>query len=166
MRGNKLQGTLPRQIGRCTDLTLLDLLGNRLHGPLPPEIGLMKSLSICLFGSQSFDCPIPDVVPACDRPSLVRNCNNTFLEQRAARAKAADSLRLDADKQLAENRRKQGLAALDSGRLSNKALDFDLHLNDPNYSLDEKKALLNAKKQALEQQLELVQKMINNLNRL
>jgi hypothetical protein len=65
LRNGQLKGTIPREIAKCSDLTLLDLLGNpSLNGRLPPEIGLFEKLQICLIRG-SFDCPIPRLKSQC-----------------------------------------------------------------------------------------------------
>jgi Leucine-rich repeat (LRR) protein len=50
---NNLTGTIPSEIGRCTNLTTLDLGFNRLEGTMPGELGSLTALGTwrCVLSS-------------------------------------------------------------------------------------------------------------------
>ena len=50
---NQLNGEIPPEIGRLTDLVDLDLFGNQLRGEIPPEIGSLANMThLALWANQ------------------------------------------------------------------------------------------------------------------
>ena len=56
---------------------------------LRAELVAFSKLNICLLRSDSFDCPIPQVVDACKPAELRRDCNNANAERLARLASLA-----------------------------------------------------------------------------
>lgn len=154
LRGNRLVGSIPREIARCRELTLLDLLGNRLGGRVPPELGAMRDLSVCLLTGMQFDCPIPDLNEACHRAELASNCNDTSVRVGAARLKKGLEWQDSVDKLRNDN-----LALITSKNVDPN----NFNLNDPRLSLDQKRALLKQRQQALAVQQKIVADQLANL---
>lgn len=154
LRGNRLVGSIPREIARCRELTLLDLLGNRLGGRVPPELGAMRDLSVCLLTGMVFDCPIPDLNEACHRTELASNCNDTSVRAGAARLKKGLEWQDNVDKLRNDN-----LALINTKNVDPN----NFNLNDPRLSLEQKRALLKQRQQALAIQQKIVADQLANL---
>ncbi|KAL2467552.1 leucine-rich repeat transmembrane protein kinase family protein [Forsythia ovata] len=56
---NSLIGSIPPEIGMCTNLALLNLAQNRLSGPLPPSLGNLINLQVLNLQSNNFVGEIP-----------------------------------------------------------------------------------------------------------
>lgn len=72
---------------RCAELVAFSKLQVRKKKARAHALIVLRP-QICLLRSDSFDCPIPNVVEACKPHELRRNCNNTNAE-RLARLAAA-----------------------------------------------------------------------------
>ena len=59
---NSLSGSIPKEIGNLTGLSLLDLSRNQLTGPIPKEIGTLTMLGILILSSNQLTGPIPKEV--------------------------------------------------------------------------------------------------------
>ncbi|XP_068641163.1 probable leucine-rich repeat receptor-like serine/threonine-protein kinase At3g14840 [Aristolochia californica] len=58
--GNRLSGSLPKQIGNITTLRNLTLESNQLSGHLPPELGNLVNLERILLSSNEFTGELPE----------------------------------------------------------------------------------------------------------
>ena len=54
---NDLSGAIPTELGKWSDLTVLELDGNLFDGTLPSEIGLLTGLGTCPLREQCLDPP-------------------------------------------------------------------------------------------------------------
>ncbi|CAM8946952.1 unnamed protein product [Rhodiola kirilowii] len=57
--GNRLSGSIPKEIGNISTLESLVLEVNQLSGPLPPELGNLSSIKRMLLASNNFTGEIP-----------------------------------------------------------------------------------------------------------
>ncbi|XP_068666649.1 probable leucine-rich repeat receptor-like serine/threonine-protein kinase At3g14840 [Aristolochia californica] len=60
--GNRLSGSLPKQIGNISTLRNLILESNRLSGPLPPELGNLVNIERILLSSNKFTGELPETL--------------------------------------------------------------------------------------------------------
>uniref|UniRef100_A0A1D1ZAH2 non-specific serine/threonine protein kinase n=1 Tax=Anthurium amnicola TaxID=1678845 RepID=A0A1D1ZAH2_9ARAE len=60
LANNYISGTLPPELGRCGNLTALDLSFNELSGPIPPEIWSLPKLVDLVMWANSLSGDIPD----------------------------------------------------------------------------------------------------------
>ncbi len=56
---NGLEGTIPREVGRLTDLQWLSLSVNLLYGPVPAELGSLRNLERLYLSHNHLNGPIP-----------------------------------------------------------------------------------------------------------
>jgi DNA-binding SARP family transcriptional activator/Leucine-rich repeat (LRR) protein len=56
---NGLSGSIPREIGLLTNLSVLNLEFNQLSGGIPPELGTLRRLNTLALDNNLFDGPIP-----------------------------------------------------------------------------------------------------------
>ena len=59
LRYNSLSGSIPKEIGNLTGLSVLDLSHNRLTGPIPKEVGNLTGLSFLFLAFNELSGPIP-----------------------------------------------------------------------------------------------------------
>ncbi|KAL9229082.1 hypothetical protein vseg_004594 [Gypsophila vaccaria] len=59
LQNNRLNGTIPSELGSCHKLSLLNLGGNRFSGELPRELGDLKQLMGLSLQQNNFVGPIP-----------------------------------------------------------------------------------------------------------
>ncbi|KAM7498587.1 hypothetical protein LguiA_023001 [Lonicera macranthoides] len=58
--GNRLSGSIPRELGRIATLKRLVLEDNQLGGPLPPDLGSLRSLERLQLSANNFTGTIPE----------------------------------------------------------------------------------------------------------
>lgn len=59
LKNGDIHGSLPREIGKLTQLETLSMSGNKLSGSLPNEIGSLTSLTYLSLSDNSISGPIP-----------------------------------------------------------------------------------------------------------
>ena len=57
---NKLSGPIPPELGRLTNLEMMNLSENDLSGPIPPELGSLDSLWLLYVRGNDFSGCIPE----------------------------------------------------------------------------------------------------------
>ena len=62
LRNNSLSGSIPKEIGNLTGLSLLSLSQNRLTGPIPKEVGNLTGLNFLFLAFNALSDPIPTEV--------------------------------------------------------------------------------------------------------
>ena len=80
LSGNELSGPIPWQLGNLANLLTLDLSGNRLTGFIPPELGNLTNLRRLHLQSNRLTGTVPRALWAriMDRELLIRYDGNTF----------------------------------------------------------------------------------------
>ena len=61
IRGGGLDGSVPAELGRLSNLTYLNLRSNDLSGPIPAELGDLTNLTYLNLHSNQLTGPIPDL---------------------------------------------------------------------------------------------------------
>ncbi len=94
-----LNGRIPPELGRLSQLVTLDLVGNRLTGPVPPELEGLDNLSLLRLAGNDLDRPFPQRLYRIvshdldlDDMRLPRSLGNTEAAQTAARPTGGDGL--------------------------------------------------------------------------
>ena len=66
---NKLEGVLPKEIGKLTNLQWLYLYNNKLEGEIPKEIGKLTNLQYLYLSSNKLEGEIPKEIQElnCDK---------------------------------------------------------------------------------------------------
>jgi hypothetical protein len=77
LAGNRLEGTLPPELGLASYLTRLDLSGNRLQGAIPAELGNLRSLTALNLSENQLAGTLPP------RLRLLRNLRILDLHENA-----------------------------------------------------------------------------------
>jgi len=75
---NKLEGTLPREIGYLTTINYLESIGNALEGTLPSELGKLTGLETLVMAGGSFGGPLPAWLSGMPNLEFVYLSNNNF----------------------------------------------------------------------------------------
>jgi hypothetical protein len=60
-----IAGTIPRELGRMTELLSLDLASNRLEGSIPAELGNITALYELLVSKNKLTGPLPPELVGC-----------------------------------------------------------------------------------------------------
>jgi len=59
LANNKLEGSIPTELGNLTNLTIFNLHKNELTGSIPPELGNLTNLKFLALSENGFDGSIP-----------------------------------------------------------------------------------------------------------
>ncbi|GAA0158269.1 hypothetical protein Leryth_004510 [Lithospermum erythrorhizon] len=65
LNNNRIEGTLPKSIGNCTNLIWLSLSNNHLTGEIPEKIGNLLNVSILQLANNLFSGEIPPEIGKC-----------------------------------------------------------------------------------------------------
>ncbi|CAI9778137.1 unnamed protein product [Fraxinus pennsylvanica] len=78
LENNNLTGSIPPEIGKCTNLALLNLAGNGLTGPLPPSLGNLTNLQVLNLQSNHFVGEIPTQITMLHRLQRLKLSRNSL----------------------------------------------------------------------------------------
>lgn len=65
LSNNKLNGTIPKQLGSCSNLTIVNFQRNNLTGTIPSELGELKDLQCLGLGTNNLTGTIPESLTQC-----------------------------------------------------------------------------------------------------
>ncbi len=76
LTGNRIGGIIPKEIGRLGSLKIIDLVFNRLIGSIPDELWRLPALSEVYLGGNGLSGSIPyEIIYTLDKLGLTYNCN-------------------------------------------------------------------------------------------
>ena len=75
---NRLNATLPTELGRCTNLEYMGVDSNDLTGTLPTEFGQLTKMEALVLSENRIDGSIPDQVCSLQQDHLLERLDADF----------------------------------------------------------------------------------------